>query len=100
VSAGNVATLLHLHPSTLTGILRRLTERGWLVRDADPEDRRRSILRLSRRGTHINSATRGTVEAAVKIALARASTRDLTATRRVLELIASQLEPRDNTVRR
>jgi DNA-binding MarR family transcriptional regulator len=97
VSAGRVAAVLHLHPSTLTGILRRLIDRGWLVREADPVDRRRSILRLSRRGTRINAVARGTVEAAVRAALNRVSERDLTATRRVLELISSQLEPSEST---
>jgi DNA-binding MarR family transcriptional regulator len=92
VSAGHVAAVLHLHPSTLTGILRRLIERGWLVREADAEDRRRSVLRLSRRGTRINTAARGTVEAAVKSALNRVSERDLAATRRVLESIERRLE--------
>jgi DNA-binding MarR family transcriptional regulator len=97
VSAGNVAAVLHVHPSTLTGILRRLIERGWLVRQADPQDRRRSVLRLSRRGMRVNSAARGTVEAAVKTALSRISTRDLTATRRVLALIANRLDAADNS---
>ena len=34
-----------LPPSTLTGILDRLTEGGWLSRDADPEDRRAVLMR-------------------------------------------------------
>jgi len=32
-------------PSTLTGILDRLTEAGWLSREADPEDRRAVVMR-------------------------------------------------------
>jgi DNA-binding MarR family transcriptional regulator len=34
-----------LPPSTLTGILDRLTEGGWLSREADPEDRRAVVVR-------------------------------------------------------
>ncbi|HVO40168.1 MAG TPA: MarR family transcriptional regulator [Spirochaetia bacterium] len=34
-----------LPPSTLTGILDRLTEGGWLAREADPEDRRAVVIR-------------------------------------------------------
>ena len=34
-----------LPPSTLTGILDRLTEAGWLSREADPEDRRAVVMR-------------------------------------------------------
>ncbi|HUI72298.1 MAG TPA: MarR family transcriptional regulator [Spirochaetia bacterium] len=34
-----------LPPSTLTGILDRLTDAGWLSREADPEDRRAVVMR-------------------------------------------------------
>jgi DNA-binding MarR family transcriptional regulator len=34
-----------LPPSTLTGILDRLTEAGWLAREADPDDRRAVVVR-------------------------------------------------------
>lgn len=33
-----------IHPATLTGILDRLEDGGWLTREADPEDRRRVIV--------------------------------------------------------
>ena len=92
VSAGNLATVLHLHPSTLTGILRRLSGRRLLVRSADPADRRRSVLRLSPRGARINAAGTGTVEAAIRSSLRRLSAGDLAATRRALDVIATQLE--------
>ena len=36
ISAGQLAQVLHLHPSTLTGILRRLERRGWLTRRRRP----------------------------------------------------------------
>jgi DNA-binding MarR family transcriptional regulator len=39
-SAGAVAELLGLSPSTVTGLLDRLVAGGWLIRKADPEDRR------------------------------------------------------------
>jgi len=34
-----------LSPSTLTGVLDRLTAGGWLTREADPEDRRAVVMR-------------------------------------------------------
>jgi DNA-binding MarR family transcriptional regulator len=40
-----LATDIGLPPSTLTGVLDRLTAGGWLERDADPEDRRAVVLR-------------------------------------------------------
>jgi MarR family transcriptional regulator, organic hydroperoxide resistance regulator len=92
-SAGDLAAILHLHPSTLTGVLRRLVVQRLLLRVDDPRDRRRAILRLTARGARINDDSRGTVEAAVAEALAGVGARDRAATRRVLERLARHLEP-------
>jgi DNA-binding MarR family transcriptional regulator len=91
VSAGDLAAILHIHPSTLTGIIKRLVAQGRLQRVDDPRDRRRAILRLARRGTRANATRKGTVEAAVAHALDGVSARDRIATRRVLERLAEQL---------
>jgi DNA-binding MarR family transcriptional regulator len=93
VSAGDLAAILHVHPSTLTGVLQRLTAQRLLRRVEDPRDRRRAVLRLTARGARVNAASRGTVEAAVATALKDVSARDRTATRRVLRLLANRLEP-------
>jgi DNA-binding MarR family transcriptional regulator len=91
VSAGDVAAVLHVHPSTLTGVLQRLIAQGMLVRIADPGDRRRAVLRLAAKGAGINAKRRGTVESAVAAALADASRADRLAARRVLERLAQHL---------
>jgi DNA-binding MarR family transcriptional regulator len=91
LSAGDLAATLHVHPSTLTGVLQRLTAQRLIVRDADPRDRRRAVLRLTRRGVRINAARGGTPEAAVAAALAQISQRDQEATARALERIAASL---------
>ncbi len=91
VSAGDVAAILHLHPSTLTGILRRLIAQRLIARAEDPNDRRRAVLHLTRRGVRVNATSGGTVEAAISTALAEVSERDRFATMRVLERLASQL---------
>ncbi len=70
ISAGELAEILHLHPSTLTGVLRRLETRGMVVRAADPEDGRRALLTLTARGRKIDELRTGTVEAAVRRVLA------------------------------
>src|SRR5262245_45581529 len=44
VAAGQLARILHVHPSTLTGILKRLEQRGIVSRQADPEDALRAVL--------------------------------------------------------
>lgn len=91
LSAGELATLLHVHPSTLTGILQRLVAQGLLTRVNDPRDQRRARLSLSAHGTRINNAHRGTVEAAIAEALRGVSARDRAATRRVLERLTREL---------
>jgi len=92
VSAGDLAAILHVHPSTLTGVLQRLVLQRWLLRVDAPRDRRRAVLRLTARGARVNAARRGTVESAVAGALEGVSARDRAATRRVLERIARHLE--------
>jgi MarR family transcriptional regulator, organic hydroperoxide resistance regulator len=92
LSAGDLAKLLHIHPSTLTGVLRRLVAQRLLTRTNDPRDQRRAILNLSARGARINNDQRGTVEGAIRSALRSVPARDRAATRRVLERLTAQLE--------
>jgi DNA-binding MarR family transcriptional regulator len=93
ISAGHLASVLHVHPSTLTGVLQRLVAQRLLARTDDPRDRRRAVLHLTTRGTRVNAVRHGTVEAAIAAALDGVSERDRTATRRVLERLAAHLEP-------
>jgi DNA-binding MarR family transcriptional regulator len=91
LSAGDLAKVLHLHPSTLTGVLQRLTGQTLLRCSADPRDRRRVLLSLTRRGARANAVRRGTVEAAVAAALRGVSPGDRAATRRVLARLSTHL---------
>jgi DNA-binding MarR family transcriptional regulator len=91
LSAGDLATILHVHPSTLTGVIRRLVKQRLLVRADDPSDRRRAILHLTKRGGRANATRRATVESAVANALDGASKRDRAAARRVLARLAQHL---------
>lgn len=56
LAASGDATIAELHcalahrRSTLTSILDRLADRGWITRETDPNDRRSFIIRLSRNG--------------------------------------------------
>ena len=68
MSAGLLAIILHLHPSTLTGVLKRLQRRGLITRRADPRDCRRAIFGLTAMGRSLNVEAEGTVEAAVRAA--------------------------------
>jgi DNA-binding MarR family transcriptional regulator len=93
LSAGDLARILHLHPSTLTGVLQRLVTQGLLERVDNPRDRRRAILWLTRRGVRANRVREGTVESAVAEALNGINSRDRAATKRVLERLALHLKP-------
>jgi DNA-binding MarR family transcriptional regulator len=91
ISAGAVSEILHLHPSTLTGILKRLTDRGLVERRSDPADARRALLELTARGRSVDEQRSGTIEAAVRRAHGRAKPRSVEAARDVLEAIAGEL---------
>jgi MarR family transcriptional regulator, organic hydroperoxide resistance regulator len=92
LSAGDLANILHIHPSTLTGVLQRLVTQRLLERVDDPRDRRRAILRLTPGGIRANGVRRGTVESAVAKGLAETGESDRNATRRVLERLARHLD--------
>ncbi len=91
-SAGELAQVLHLHPSTLTGILRRVEARGLVSRHQDPGDGRRSLFRLTEKGRAIDGVRVGTVEAAVRRALAAAPARQLAGAEALLKALARELE--------
>jgi DNA-binding MarR family transcriptional regulator len=100
ISAGDLAAVLHVHPSTLTGVLQRLLAQRWLLRVEDPRDRRRAVLRLTTRGARVNAVDAGTVESAVAEALAEITARDRAATMRVLERLAAALQTTGPAARR
>src|SRR3954470_8298318 len=54
IAAGRIAEILHVHPSTLTGVLARLSERGIITRQADPEDGRRALFSLTTQGRKLD----------------------------------------------
>lgn len=96
IPAGHLARLLYLHPSTLTGIVRRLERRGLLRKRRDPHDGRRVLLSLSKKGRSFDFHAEGTVEAAVHRAIARTVPRNVAAAREVLQSLAhhlGQVEP-------
>lgn len=91
LSAGDLAQIVRLHPSTITGILQRLVARGLLERDRDPADTRRARLRLNPRAVVYTRTSRGTVEKAVTQALHRVGASHVRSARKVLTEIAQRL---------
>ncbi|WP_437282759.1 MarR family transcriptional regulator [Sorangium sp. So ce375] len=95
ISAGQLAEIMQLHPSTLTGVLKRLQERGIIERRVDPNDGRRALLGLTARGRELDSLRTGTVEAAVRQALKSVPRRKLDAAQDVLAAVAEALQPQE-----
>lgn len=98
ISAGSLAQTLHLHPSTLTGVLKRLEGRGLIWRKTDPADGRRALFGLTQKGTELDLPTDGTVESAVSTALAKLDKPTIDAAAvaltRIATELAEQLEPK------
>src|SRR5690349_15368830 len=65
ISAGDLAKTLHLHPSTLTGVLDRLEGQKLLSRSVDKIDRRRALFKVTAAGTALMARRSGTVEHSV-----------------------------------
>jgi MarR family transcriptional regulator, organic hydroperoxide resistance regulator len=91
LSAGELAHIVRLHPSTITGILQRLVARRLLERRRDPRDSRRARLRLNARALAYTRTSSGTAEKAVTQALKHAGTSNVRAARRVLADVAQRL---------
>src|SRR3989440_6411787 len=91
IAAGRVAEILHVHPSTLTGILKRLESRGLLQRRTDPRDARRALFMLTPKGRKLDTVRTGIVEQAVRRALAT-DTHKVAAAQEVLLALSEELD--------
>jgi DNA-binding MarR family transcriptional regulator len=108
IHARQLAEILHLHPSSLTALLKRLERRRLIRRRPDERDRRRWLLGLTRHGQAFNGDMPGTIEAALQRTLRSTAPCDLAGARIVLDTIARELdrggalesEPRHRPARR
>lgn len=91
ISAGDLAHIVRLHPSTMTGILQRLLTRGLIERRRDPADSRRARLRLRPAAAWLTRSSRLTVEKAVTGALEASGRSNVRAARRVLSEVGRRL---------
>lgn len=95
IPPGQIAALLHVHPSTLTGVLKRLERQGLVRRRPDPRDRRRAFLGITEKGRRIDAIGAGTVEAAVDRVISRAPRAKLDSAREILMALAAALGVED-----
>jgi len=91
VTPGDLADVLHVHPSSLTGNLRRLEKAGLIRRKRDPSDGRRAILTLTPQGRVLNEQKKRTVEASVQRVLKTIAAKDDETVRKVLRTLATEL---------
>jgi DNA-binding MarR family transcriptional regulator len=92
LTAGELAHIIQLHPSTITGILQRLASRRLLARETDPQDNRRVRLRLLPRAQPFTKNSSGPVERAVRRALDQLGDSQVRAARTVLGAVATALD--------
>lgn len=91
IAAGRVAAILHVHPSTLTGILKRLEGRGFLQRRNDPRDARRALFSLTVKGRRLDTVRTGLVEQVVRRVLAR-DPEKVAAAQEILAALSEELD--------
>jgi DNA-binding MarR family transcriptional regulator len=91
ITAGRLAQIMHVHPSTLTGVLKRMEKRGLLERKSDPLDGRKALFALTEAGRGLDVPSEGTVESAVQRAIARIPRARLQNAQEVLTALAQEL---------
>ena len=91
LSAGDLARIVRLHPSTITGIIQRLASRRLLRRERDRADSRRTRLWATAGARRYTTRSTGTVEETVRRAIAGSGPSNVRGARRVLAEIARAL---------
>ena len=90
-SPGALARMMRLHAGTVSVVLRTLASRRLVARETDPLDARRTLLRLTARGSELDAPHRDTVEAAVSRVLVRIPRRHVAIARHVLRELEAEL---------
>ena len=91
LSAGELSEMLEMTRTTVNAHLRFLEEAGCLQRGTDPEDRRRTLISLTKRGAKLSEAYASTVEAAVRRVLSKVTGRTIDSAKLVLSTLAEEL---------
>jgi DNA-binding MarR family transcriptional regulator len=91
LTLGALADLLHMHPGTVTGIVRRLESAGLVAQVRDARDSRRRHLTLTSKGRRVDRRRKGTVEAAVRRTHANLASHEFATAARAMELLARNL---------
>jgi len=90
-SATDLASLMHVHPGTMSGMLKRLQAAGFIARRGHQDDARRFVLSLTAKGVAANRQRQGTFEKAARDVLRTHPVHDVRAAERVLAGLAARL---------
>jgi len=90
LTAGQLATHLHLDPGTVSAALGRLERKSLLERRRDPRDRRRVVLGLTRRGRTLCAAS--AFEVAIEQLLQDSSPSSVAAAHDLIASLSERLE--------
>jgi len=92
ITAGELAAMLHLHPSTVTGIVQRLELRKLVKRSANESDGRVAHLHLTPAGARANRpGAKGTIERAARATIDRCPAGQRKATAAVMAHLTAEL---------
>lgn len=91
MTSGQLASLLHVDPGTVSASLSRLESKGLLERRRDPRDKRRASLGLTAKGRALDRPAKGTVEYAVERLLEGARAEELSGMVKIVEHLTSLL---------
>jgi DNA-binding MarR family transcriptional regulator len=92
ITPAELSRVLHLDPSTISGVLQRLMSKRLLRRDRDEVDRRVVHLRLTPAGERLNRPSKiGTIESAIRATLQQLPEPKVRAAMDVLERLSQTL---------
>ncbi|OJT17369.1 hypothetical protein BO221_45460 [Archangium sp. Cb G35] len=91
LSPGQLAQRQRVTPAVITGLLDRLEQRGYVRREADPEDRRRLRLVLTESGQEVSQEVRQALAGEMAAQFASASPTELKELDRSLDLLERAL---------
>jgi Transcriptional regulators len=95
ITLGQLAEIMKVHPSTLTGIIKRLQQNRLISRRSDQRDGRRVFLGLTAAGRKLDLSSEATIETTVQQAMAELTADQLEAARQVLETLTHSLQAGD-----
>jgi DNA-binding MarR family transcriptional regulator len=77
IALGELSKKMYLHPSTVTGVVDRLENKGYVVRDRDRKDRRVVKARLTPEGTALAKKAPNPIQGKMIYGLRKLKKRDL-----------------------